>query len=107
MLLAHAKLPILQYQISFLCPNPTLLRYHVIIPFSNTMQQSHATSQGYNCMSEPHALVLVPKPKLTEPCIRTFPWFCACIALFSFLLCWRHKLCTDAIIGAFLGYTVH
>jgi hypothetical protein len=105
MLLAHAKLPILQSQISFLCPNPTLLRSHVIIPFSNTMQQSHATSQGYNCMSEPNALVLVPKPKLTEPCISTFPWFCACIALFCFCALLCQKLCTDAIIGAFLGYS--
>jgi hypothetical protein len=105
MLLAHAKLPILQSQISFLCPNPTLLRSHVRTPFSNTIQQSHATSQSYKCMSEPHALVLVPKTKLTEPSIRTFPWFCACIALFCFCALWCQKLCTDAISGAFLGYS--
>jgi hypothetical protein len=87
MLLAHAKLPILQSQISFLRPNPTLLQSHIIIPFSKTMQQSHATSQGFNCMSEPYALVLVPKPNLTEPCIRTFHGSVHVLHYFVFVHC--------------------
>jgi hypothetical protein len=80
---------------------------HQNILYPNPMLLAHAKlhAQGSNCMSEPNALVLVPKPKLTEPCIHTFPWFCACIALFCFCALWCQKLCTDAIIGAFLGYS--